>query len=172
MPSDCTCGRSWNWATVRRPSRPRRPVSRPWVGWRINTWKTACCITAPLRCLKQWAIQYDGGWARIVAPALAELAGPRPASGWILPPAVLDACLYACGSFCFLQFGGQVEAPQGLDRLAWTRQPREGESCILRFYFRGRDQRHSCFDFTLFGDDQRPLLEARGFRMVRIVPGG
>ena len=127
---------------------------------------------APLRCLKQWAFQYDGGWGQIVAPSLAELAGPRPASGWILPPAVLDACLYACGSFVFVQFGGQVEAPQGLERLVWTRQPKAGENCILRFYFRGRDQRHSRFDFTLFGEDQRPLLQANGFRMVRIVSGG
>ena len=123
----------------------------------------------PLRCLQEWAFQYDGGWGRIVAPAPADLAGPRAASGWILPVAVLDACLYACGAFLYVQFGGQADVPQTLDRLVWTRQPQVGENCTLRFYFQGREQRQSRFDFVFFGADQRPLLQACGFRMVQIA---
>jgi NAD(P)-dependent dehydrogenase (short-subunit alcohol dehydrogenase family) len=156
-------------ATIESP-----PPGQPPLGWVANQYAENGLLYhgAPFRWLKQWAFQYDGGWGQIVAPSLADLAGPRPAAGWILPPAVLDACLYACGGFVFVQFGGQVEAPHGMERLVWTRQPKEGETCILRFFFRGRDQHYSRYDFTLFGEDQRPLLQATGFRMVRVVPGG
>ena len=101
------------------PAIEAAPPGQPPLGWLANQYAEDGVFYhgAPLRCLKEWAIQYDGGWGRIVAPAPAELAGPRPARGWILPPAVLDACLYACGSFLFVQFGGQIAAPQAVDRL-------------------------------------------------------
>ena len=151
-----------------------QPPGEPPLGWLASCYSENAPMYhgEPLRCLKQWAVQYDGGWGQIVAPSLAELAGRRPASGWILPPAMLDACLYACGSFLFLQFGGLVAVPQSLQRLAWTRQPKPGENCILRFFFRGCDRRHNRFDFALFGEDQRPLLQAQGFCMVQLAPGG
>jgi hypothetical protein len=122
----------------------------------------------PLRCLKQFAFQYDGGWGQIVAPPLAELAGPRSEAGWILPTAVLDACVVCCGSFVFLQFGGQLEVPHGFEQIRWSRQPKPGEICVARFYFRGRESRHSRFDFSLFGEDEQPLLQAIGYRTIRV----
>lgn len=125
-----------------------------------------------LRCLKQCALQYDGGWGLIVAPSLAELAGTRSSAGWILPSALLDACVVACGSFAYLQFGGQVEVPHGFERIRWSRQPRAGEKCVARFYFRGRQGRHSLFDIFLFGDDQQPIMQIKGYRTVRVGGDG
>ena len=78
----------------------------------------------PLRCLKNYGIQYDGGWGQIIAPPLSELAGPRSDTGWILPTAVLDACVVCCGSFVFLQFGGILEVPHGFELIRWAKQPR------------------------------------------------
>jgi NAD(P)-dependent dehydrogenase (short-subunit alcohol dehydrogenase family) len=123
---------------------------------------------APLRCLRNYTFQYDGGWGEIVAPPPAELAGPRPDTGWVLPTAVLDACIVCCGSFVFLQFGGQLEVPHGFEQIRWSRQPRPGEVCIARFYFRSREARHSRFDFTLYGDDDAPILQVVGYRTVRV----
>ncbi|MBX3437197.1 MAG: polyketide synthase dehydratase domain-containing protein, partial [Planctomycetaceae bacterium] len=77
------------------------------------------------------------------------------------------ACLVACGSFVFLQFGGAVEVPYGFERLEWIRQPRPGETCIVRTFYRGRDAQHSRFDFTLFGTEDEPLLKAVGYRTIR-----
>jgi hypothetical protein len=118
--------------------------------------------------LKQCAYQYDGGWGRIIAANAAELAGPRGGAGWVLPAAVLDACVVACGSFLYLQFGGVVEVPYAFERLRWTRMPRAGEDCVIRLFFRERDDRHSRFDFTLFGQNDEPLVQAVDYRTIRV----
>ena len=118
--------------------------------------------------MTQCAYQYDGGWGRIVAADVAELAGPRGGAGWVLPTAVLDACVVACGSFLYLQFGGVVEVPYAFERLRWTRMPRAGEECVIRLFFRERGDRHSRFDFTLFGQNDEPLVQAVGYRTIRV----
>jgi hypothetical protein len=123
----------------------------------------------PLRCLKHYASDHEGGWGRIVAPPLAELAGPRGSRGWIFPVAVLDACVVACGTWVWWQFGGRLEVPYGFDRLSMLAHPREGELCTLRFAFRGHAGKHSKFDFTLFGDGGRPLVVVAGYQTVLIA---
>ncbi len=40
-----------------------------------------------------------------------ELAGPRGDHGWLLPLAVLDACVVYCAHFLHMQFTGVVEVP-------------------------------------------------------------
>jgi acyl transferase domain-containing protein/NAD(P)-dependent dehydrogenase (short-subunit alcohol dehydrogenase family) len=120
----------------------------------------------PFRTLQQVNYEYEGGWGRIVAPALAELAGPRGDDGWLLPAAVLDGCVVACGSFVFIQFAGRLEVPYRIGQLRLGRMPREGEACLLRFHFRGRQDRHSTFDFTLFGDDGGVVLDVKGYTTV------
>jgi hypothetical protein len=85
--------------------------------------------------------------------------------------AVLDACEVACGSFLYLQFGGAIEVPYEFERLRWSRSPRPGENCLVQMRFRGRKDRHSLFDFTLYGEDNRPILDAVGYRTV-LLGGG
>ena len=126
----------------------------------------------PLRCLKEVGYIYEGGWGRILAPAADELVGPRCKDGWLLPMAVLDACEVACGSFLYLQFGGAIEVPSEFERLRWSRAPHPGESCLVVMRFRERKDRHSLFDFTLYGDDSQPILDAVGYRTVLIGDGG
>jgi hypothetical protein len=150
------------------------PPGRPPLGWFPNTYPDDGLLYhgPPLRCLKEVAYQYDGGWGRIAAPPLAELAGRRGAAGWILPLAVLDACVVACGSFLFLMFGGVLEVPYEFEQLRWSRLPRAGESCVVRLFFRERAERHSRFDFTLYGDDEQPILQTIGYRTIRVGAGG
>ncbi len=124
-----------------------------------------------LRCLKAYAHQQGIGWGKILAPAMAELAGSRPASGWIIPAAVLDACLVACGHYLFLEFPGGVELPKRFDRLRLGRLPREGETCLVRLQLRERTDGHSRFDFTLFGEDDEVLLRAEGYETVMVSQG-
>jgi acyl transferase domain-containing protein/acyl carrier protein len=144
---------------------------QPPAGWFPNRHSADALLFhgPPLRCLKDCSFQYDGGWGRLVAPPLAELAGPRSDAGWILPPALLDGCLYACSAFVYVQFGARVDIPSGLERLEVVRQPRPGETCIVRFHFLGRDDRHGRFDFALFGDGG-PILRVQGFRTIVVSP--
>jgi hypothetical protein len=157
----------------RPPDITTPPPGQPHAGWFPNRYPDDALLYhgAPLRYLKQCFYQYDGGWGKIIAPPLAELAGPRSASGWIFPVAVLDACVVTCGSFVFLQFGGQLEVPHGFARLRIVRQPNEGETCVVRVYFRGRTDKHSTFDFTLFGEDNSVVLEAQGYRTILVGEG-
>lgn len=123
------------------------------------------------RCLHEIALQYDGGWGRVVATPLSDLAGPRGDDGWLLSPAVLDACLVACGGFLWMQFGGAFEVPYGFEQITWSRQPRSGEACLVRFFFRERGPKHSRFDFTLYGEDSQPILQAIGYQTIRVGGG-
>ncbi|REK19632.1 MAG: hypothetical protein DWQ37_00140 [Planctomycetota bacterium] len=150
------------------------PLERPPLGWFPHAYPDEGLLYhgQPLRCLKECAYQYDGGWGKIVAPSLAELAGPRGEAGWMTPPAVLDACVVACGSFLFLQFGGVLEVPYEFERLRVARMPRAGETCIIRLFFRERGERHSRFDFTLYGEDDQPLLQVDSYRTIRVGAGG
>ena len=38
-------------------------------------------------------------------------------------------------------------------------------------FFRGQDETHSRFDFTLFGDDGTVVLEAVGYRTIAVPEG-
>jgi acyl transferase domain-containing protein/short-subunit dehydrogenase len=150
------------------------PPTLPPLGWYPYAYSDNLLLFhgPPLRCLKEVGYIYEGGWGKIVAPATDELAGPRSKDGWLLPMAVLDACEVACGSFLYLQFGGAVEVPYEFERLRWSRAPRPGESCLVVMRFRGRKDRHSLFDFTLYGDDSQPILDAVGYRTVLLGEGG
>ena len=77
-----------------------------------------------LRTLKQLAVQYDGAFGKIVAPAPEELGASRGKSGWILPAAALDGCLMLCSTFAYFQFAGRFEIPTALARLQVGRAPR------------------------------------------------
>jgi hypothetical protein len=146
------------------------PPGRPPLGWFPHQYPDDGLLYhgRGLRCLTACAYQYDGGWGQIVAPELSELAGNRGGEGWLLPIAVLDACVVACGSFLFLQFGGIVEVPYEFERLRIARLPRPGEQCIVRLFFRERGERNSRFDFTLFGDEDEPLLQVDGYKTIRV----
>jgi hypothetical protein len=121
-----------------------------------------------LRKLESLMFQHDGGYARVRAPDLAELAGDRPATGWFVPGALLDGCLVACAVYSYLMCGQRVEIPESFAELDLFRPARTDESCLMRFFYRGEDERRSQFDFILFGDDQTPILQARGFGTVAL----
>ena len=117
------------------------------------------------------ACQYDGAFGQIVAPAINELGGARQGNKWFVPAAVLDACLFACGTFAYSMFGKRVEIPAGIDLLRLGRKPRTGEACQVRILYRGDEGRGSRYDFHLFGDDGTCLLSVEGYRTTAIVPG-
>jgi len=150
------------------------PPGKPPLGWFQYQYVDNGLIYhgESLRCFRECCFQYEGGWGKVVAPALAELAGWRASEGWIFTPAVMDACVVACGGWIWMQFGGRLEVPHGFRKLRIGRQPCEGETCVLRIYMRGREAGHSFFDFTLFGEDESVIVQAEGYRTVSVGEGG
>jgi acyl transferase domain-containing protein len=109
----------------------------------------------------------DGvGWMRIDADAIDPLAGRRGNVGWMLSPAVLDACLFGCGIHVWLESDGAVALPQGVRRLRFGRPARPGETCVACLKrITGADDR-AVFDFVLYGGDGAAILWAEGFEAV------
>ncbi len=142
----------------------------PPIGWQPHAYPDDSLLYHgdALRSMKHCSFFYSGGFGAIVAPPVEELAEGRAAEGWIYPVSVLDACVVGCGSFCWIQFGGRLEVPHGFDSLCLVRQPRAGEQLVQRLHYLGTEGRHSRFNFTLFGDDREPILQAFGYRTILV----
>ncbi|MBX7168064.1 MAG: SDR family NAD(P)-dependent oxidoreductase [Pirellulales bacterium] len=153
------------------PAPRRDTAGAPALGWLPFQYPdVALMYHGPrFRCLRQCNYQYDGGWGQIVAPEMAELGGPRGGHGWTISLGVLDACVVACGSFVFVQFAGRLEVPHGFARLQFGRAPVPGETCTLRYYYRGSDERHSRFDFTLWGADGAVVFDVDQYQTVLVA---
>ena len=145
----------------------------PPIGWAAHDYPDDGLLYhgPALRAMKECSFLHSGGFGAIIAPPLAELAGKRGADGWIYPVSVLDACVVGCGSFCWIQFGGRLEVPHGFDSLCLIRQPRTGERLVQRLHYLGTEGRHSRFNFTLFGEDREPILQALGYRTILVGEG-
>jgi NAD(P)-dependent dehydrogenase (short-subunit alcohol dehydrogenase family) len=147
------------------PLPPGDPAPADWVEMRYRDdaggRESGSVYHGPtLRCLRLLSLNPDGGWGRILAPPVTDLGGAR-ASRWLLPSAVLDACLVACGVFAQEQLKLR-HLPRGFDSLRMARLPRTGEECTVRVIFRGREDRGTRFDFTLSGDDGTVILSVEG----------
>ncbi|MFN8606516.1 MAG: SDR family NAD(P)-dependent oxidoreductase [Vulcanimicrobiota bacterium] len=114
--------------------------------------------------LRQVAVGSAQAWARITAPAPAELAPGRPGC-WKIPAAVLDACLVAVGWLAWSEQAG-YNAPAGLDELLSYRLPAPCEECFLQIQSLGGDR----YDFQLFGREGELLLVVFGYRIHRLRP--
>jgi hypothetical protein len=135
--------------------------------WRTRTGNESGTVFygPALRALK--AVHYDGynAWGRLIAPSLGELAGQRRGTHWITAPALLDGVLLGCDLFASHLLETR-QFPHGLERLELGRMPREGEHCLSRTIYRGRDERHLLFEFWLLGDDNAVLAHCTGCRFI------
>ncbi|MCA9791827.1 MAG: polyketide synthase dehydratase domain-containing protein, partial [Candidatus Eremiobacteraeota bacterium] len=104
-------------------------------------------------------------WGRLVSPAAVELGGTRrPTVGWRVPCAALDACLYAVGTLAWGQQPRQT-VPKSIGRLRIFDQPRPREECTVEVLFLRRQEESGFFEFRLFGQQGRPLLEALDYQL-------
>ncbi len=115
-----------------------------------------------LRALKKVRFDDTGGWGRISAPPTSDL-GPNRGREWIIPAAVLDACLVACGVFT-RQVQGFNPLPRAIGKLQLAGLPKRDEECTVRLRLADRGTKFADFDFVLFGEDDRVILSARGYR--------
>jgi len=109
------------------------------------------------------AFQRDGGRGRLVAPAPRHLAGDRPSGPWLIPSALLDGCLVACGTYSYVMLECRVELPRRIGTLIVYRQPLENETCLLRLFFRDADAQGTHYDFHLVGEDGAAVLSVTDY---------
>jgi acyl transferase domain-containing protein/NADP-dependent 3-hydroxy acid dehydrogenase YdfG len=125
-----------------------------------------------LRGVTGIAFDRQGGWGRLVSLPLADLVGQSRVGGWIVPSAVLDAALYACGIHLWMHGDGAVSLPRSIDQLQLGRAPRAGETCLVSFVCREIGKDSACYDFTLIGEDRTVIVAAQGYRKVILLRGG
>jgi hypothetical protein len=121
------------------------------------------------RSLKELAFDDVRGFGRILAQTPEKLGGKR-LGAWKIPLAELDACLVACGGYALKKLD-VLALPEKFDRLQFFRQPIEGETCLVQFYYLGRKDGRLRFDFLLVGADNRAILPANGFAAVIVGQG-
>ena len=113
------------------------------------------------------ARKIDGiGWMRIVTGQISEVAGERNNQGWVLSPAVLDACFFGCGLLEWIDEQNVVAIPNGIRRLRFLKQPLPGEVCVQRIVRTGRVGDKATFDFTLMNSQREVILSAEGFEAL------
>lgn len=120
-----------------------------------------------LQTLKRMRRQGQGFLAELVAPHPQELR----AGHWLVPAALLDGCLMACGTQAFLAHQGRVELPLGMERLVVHSIPGQGEVCRLSCQVLDQDETGSRYRFRLMGAEGQALLEVEGYQTMRLKQG-
>ncbi len=92
--------------------------------------------------------------------------GDRNHRGWILSPAVLDACFFGCGLLEWIDSPNVVAIPSGIRRLRFLKQPSPGEVCVQRIIKTGRVEDKATFDFILMNSKGETILSAEGFEAL------
>ncbi|QDU28028.1 Polyketide synthase PksL [Anatilimnocola aggregata] len=123
---------------------------------------------APFRRLKSYFSQYDGGFGSLQAEDLGALLGARGTRGARTPAAILDACLFACGSFSFWMFEKRIDVPHSIGCLQLGSLPDAGEQLKLRFRYRGSEDGLQRFDFQVIGGDAAVILQVTDYRGISL----
>ena len=156
-----------------RQSWPSPPIVEP------PTWHTAyypdreaLLYHGPVfRRLRRVAFDDTGMWGEIEAGPTVELGGARRPDRWLFCPAVLDACLFACGIHYWLRDERAVVLPSSIGHLRLARLPADGERCIVRIVPRGVDRSQPAVTYARYnvvvqGADGGPLFELLDYRAM------
>ena len=156
-------------AAAGEPELPRGRIDPPdrWSAVEYPAAREEIIYHGPIFRRLSGARMIDGvGWMKIDAETIEPLAGRRGPAGWILSPAVLDACLFGCGLHTWIETEGVVAIPQAIGRLRLGRLPQPGETCVQRVERVSRTADRAVFNFVLGAADGSVILAAEGFEAV------
>ncbi len=120
----------------------------------------------PLRNLRSFCSGKGRAWGRIIAPLPVELAGAhRLSMAWVLPIAVLDACLYTTGLLAWSQVAPGIALPMGFGEIRLGRHPAPGEDCLVETCLLRTEPGRAYFDFTLCGENREVLIDVNEYRI-------
>ncbi len=155
----------------KRPALAVPPPPEP-AGWTLCWYPESELVIyhGPVfRCLREFAVEEEDGWGKIVAPSPNEVGGRRRGSRWVMPSALLDACFFSCGVVLWWHLRGAVSIPDGIEAVRLGRAPQSGEVCLVHIKKRGRTGKLALFDFTVFGEDGTVILQVEGYRNVIVT---
>ncbi len=139
-----------DWSSVSYPTAD----SQFYVGW-------------PLQRLRKFALLEGALVGKILAPALIELAGSdRDVSGWKIPSAALDACLFATGILAWQQVAAGSALPVRMGALSLGRLPFPGESLEVHVRLNTAEAGKASFDFSLYGVNHELILDCLDYQVA------
>lgn len=142
---------------------PLDPVTVPWN--ELNYSEDRRNYFGPqMRCLKRVALEPMGGWGEIVIPDFAEVWGRRTGDGWIMHPAVFDACLVACDVLTEELFDRRIQLPHTYEAVRLLAAPRTGQTCLVRFHKLGHTGETTHYRWAFYDAESRPISQAIGYR--------
>jgi len=118
-----------------------------------------------LQCLHSIAVEDREAFGKIFATSAVQLGGGhRPGTGWSVPAAAMDACLYAAALLAGKQTG-RGSLPVRFDRIRFGRQPDPGEPCLVHVKIVKETSQGMTLAFTLTGWNNDLLLEVNGYEI-------
>ena len=153
------------------PAREEFKIAEPHFGWIPFQYPDDWSIFyhgPTFRTFREFAFQHNGGRANMLARPPREMAGHRPGANWLIPSALLDGSMMACGSYSFFMLDRQVVIPRRIERLAIYRQPPAGTPCKLLFSVRKTSSSATHYDFQLATNEGDLILTADNFEMICI----
>lgn len=153
--------------TPAKPAWLTPPPSSLWEPVRYPARGSKFYLGEPLRGLRSIQIAENQAWGQIASQSVVHLAGPRHSvTGWIVPSAAIDACLYATGLLAWFTIEEGTALPESIARLSLGREPYAGERCLVQSRFKRREDRYGWFDFALTGANGDLLVEVEDYRIV------
>ncbi|MDX1967407.1 MAG: C45 family autoproteolytic acyltransferase/hydrolase, partial [Planctomycetaceae bacterium] len=124
----------------------------------------------PFQALKDYALVEGGLWAKLVVPPQSQIAGERPAAGWQLASATIDAGLLAADLMVWHTLH-VADLPHAFERIQFARGLREGETLMLRAWLRSRTDRMIRADFVMVDAQGDVVVRVDGYEMVEVKTG-
>ncbi|MEQ8837294.1 MAG: SDR family NAD(P)-dependent oxidoreductase [Lacipirellulaceae bacterium] len=150
-----------------KPTWLAPPPSKTWEAVRYPARGSKFYLGEPLRGLRSIQIAENQAWGQIASQSIVHLAGPRRSvTGWIVPSAAIDACLYATGLLAWFAIEDGTALPESITRLSLGREPYPGERCLMQSRFKRREDRYAWFDFALTGANGDILVDVEDYRIV------
>ena len=159
----------------RPPAREEFKIAEPHFGWIPFQYPDDWSIFyhgPTFRTYQEFAFHHHGGRAKMLAPPPHEMAGHRPGANWLIPSALLDGSMMACGSYSFFMLDRQVVIPRRIERLTIYHQPPAGTPCKLLFSVRKTSSSATHYDFQLATNEGDRILTADNFEMICIKDDG
>ncbi len=122
------------------------------------------------RCLKSSSMGDHEGWSVLQPTPEAEFGGPHRKGPWQIPAPLLDAALFSCGIYVYVQRPQAFTVPLSIDNLRIQRSPLDAELCQCHFNVREVREENACFDFQIRGATGDLILQAKGYHAA-IVNG-
>ncbi|MGY8770926.1 MAG: KR domain-containing protein [Pirellulales bacterium] len=145
-------------------------VGTPALGWTPYDYPAISHIIhgAPFQTCQALDFQHDGGRCQLIGLDSQDLIGTERSCEMLLAPALLDGCLVCCGVYSYCMLENYLGIPRSIKRFQQDRLPKVNENCILRFFYRGRNETGVLYDFTLFGEDGDLIFTVEEFSMASI----